>query len=99
MRRRRSATTAGSAAASKGGDAADEVLGHLSRAERPTALLFGGETTVRLSGSGRGGRNQEMALRVALAAPGRASPFPPDDLLETGIGIYLRGLGLVSPDE
>jgi hypothetical protein len=26
------------------------------------------------------------------------SPFPPEDLLETGIGIYLRGLGLLSPD-
>ena len=32
-------------------------------------------------------------------SPGRASPFPPEDLLETGIGIYLRGLGLVPPDE
>jgi hypothetical protein len=25
-------------------------------------------------------------------------PWPPEDLLETGIGIYLRGLGLLSPD-
>ncbi|MFT7047173.1 MAG: hypothetical protein ACJAYH_002461, partial [Celeribacter sp.] len=24
---------------------------------------------------------------------------PPEDLLETGIGIYLRGLGLISADE
>ncbi|MGR3760952.1 glycerate kinase type-2 family protein [Roseobacteraceae bacterium NS-SX3] len=32
---------------------------------RPVALIFGGETTVRLTGSGRGGRNQELALRVA----------------------------------
>lgn len=30
---------------------------------------------------------------------GAASPFPPEDLLETGIGIYLRGLGLIAPDE
>ncbi|WP_299650841.1 DUF4147 domain-containing protein [uncultured Jannaschia sp.] len=29
--------------------------------------LWGGETTVRLRGQGRGGRNQELALRVALA--------------------------------
>ncbi|MEM1375695.1 MAG: DUF4147 domain-containing protein, partial [Pseudomonadota bacterium] len=28
--------------------------------------LFGGETTVRLQGTGKGGRNQELALRVAL---------------------------------
>ncbi|SDX81216.1 hydroxypyruvate reductase [Ruegeria halocynthiae] len=33
--------------------------------KRPTALLFGGETTVRLQGTGIGGRNQELALRVA----------------------------------
>lgn len=30
--------------------------------------LFGGETTVRITGNGLGGRNQELALRVALAA-------------------------------
>lgn len=31
-------------------------------------------------------------------APGAKSPFAPEDLLESGIGIYLRGLGLVEPD-
>ena len=31
----------------------------------PCALLFGGETTVQIRGSGLGGRNQELALRVA----------------------------------
>ncbi len=35
----------------------------------------------------------------ARASPGTKSPFPPEDLLETGIGIYLRGLGLVPPDK
>ncbi|MGZ8137260.1 MAG: glycerate kinase type-2 family protein [Methylococcaceae bacterium] len=34
----------------------------------PLALLAGGETTVILKGNGRGGRNQEMALAVAIAA-------------------------------
>ncbi len=34
----------------------------------------------------------------ARAAPGTKSPFPPEDLLESGIGIYLRGLGLIKPD-
>jgi AcrR family transcriptional regulator len=28
-----------------------------------------------------------------------AAPFEPEDLLESGIGIYLRGLGLIPPDE
>lgn len=34
----------------------------------------------------------------ARGTPGRASPYPPEDLLESGIGIYLRGLGLIPPD-
>lgn len=32
----------------------------------PAALIFGGETTVHLRGNGLGGRNQEIALRVAM---------------------------------
>ena len=36
--------------------------------EKNTALLAGGETTVTVSGTGKGGRNQEMALAFALAA-------------------------------
>jgi hypothetical protein len=35
----------------------------------------------------------------ARGAPGAACPFAPEDLLESGIGIYLRGLGLIAPDE
>ncbi len=34
----------------------------------PGICLFGGETTVRLGGPGKGGRNQELALRLALLA-------------------------------
>ena len=30
---------------------------------------------------------------------GTRSPYSPEDLLESGIGIYLRGLGLVEPDK
>jgi len=40
----------------------------LPEAAPPTALLWGGETTVKLTGTGRGGRNQELALRVAALA-------------------------------
>lgn len=36
--------------------------------KQPTAILAGGETTVTLSGTGSGGRNQEMALAFAIAA-------------------------------
>lgn len=35
---------------------------------RDSALIAGGETTVTVTGSGKGGRNQEMALAFALAA-------------------------------
>ncbi|MCH8465173.1 MAG: TetR/AcrR family transcriptional regulator [Roseinatronobacter sp.] len=35
----------------------------------------------------------------ARGAPGARGPFTPEDLLETGIGIYLRGLGFLAPDQ
>ena len=38
---------------------------------RPTALVLGGETTVTVRGTGRGGRNQELALAAAIAGAGR----------------------------
>ena len=49
-------------------DAADQIVQAAASAGSigPTALIFGGETTVQLRGTGRGGRNQELALRVAL---------------------------------
>lgn len=34
----------------------------------------------------------------ARGKPGSRSPFPPEELLESGIGIYLRGLGLIGGD-
>jgi glycerate-2-kinase len=39
--------------------------------DAPTLLLAGGETVVQVRGSGRGGRNQELALAAALALAGR----------------------------
>ncbi|RCW86725.1 glycerate kinase type-2 family protein [Paracoccus lutimaris] len=39
------------------------------------ALAFGGETTVKLVGDGMGGRNQELALRLALLAEARPVGF------------------------
>jgi len=38
--------------------------------EKPACLLFGGETTLKVSGNGTGGRNQHMALRCALELAG-----------------------------
>lgn len=39
-----------------------------------TAMIAGGETTVTLTGTGKGGRNQEMALAFALAAERHGLP-------------------------
>jgi hydroxypyruvate reductase len=51
-------------------DAAQLVVRTAQDQTCPLAL-FGGETTVTLRGNGLGGRNQELALRVALALDGR----------------------------
>ena len=34
--------------------------------DRPLCMIWGGETTVTVTGSGRGGRNQELALSAAI---------------------------------
>ncbi len=38
---------------------------------RPLAFIAGGETVVKLTGTGKGGRNQELALAAASAIAGR----------------------------
>lgn len=55
-------------------DAAERIVEEAQTAPR---LAFGGETTVTLTGSGRGGRNQELALHVARVAAekGLAGPW------------------------
>ncbi|MGQ0610163.1 MAG: glycerate kinase type-2 family protein [Paracoccaceae bacterium] len=54
------------------GAAAERILASARQAPAglPQCLIFGGETTVTLRGTGLGGRNQELALRVALGAQG-----------------------------
>ena len=42
------------------------------RCSDPTCLLAGGETTVQVRGTGKGGRNQEFALAVAQELAGEA---------------------------
>jgi hydroxypyruvate reductase/glycerate 2-kinase len=37
--------------------------------QKPACLLFGGETTVEVTGNGKGGRNQELALWVLKQKP------------------------------
>ena len=49
--------------------AAEIIVAATTAPETPTCLIFGGETTVTLRGAGKGGRNQELSLRVAIAMP------------------------------
>jgi glycerate 2-kinase len=47
-----------------------EAVSSGNRPHLPTCLLSGGETTVTVRGTGKGGRNQEFALAAAIATAG-----------------------------
>jgi len=64
----RAAPQARTAATPLTGDVAEAASRIVAEAPAPGTYLWGGETTVVLKGEGRGGRNQELALRVALEA-------------------------------
>jgi hydroxypyruvate reductase len=49
---------------------AKEIARYGQPLTRPACLILGGETTVTVTGSGKGGRNQEIALSAALALDG-----------------------------
>jgi glycerate 2-kinase len=51
---------------------AKQVAGFGQPTAPPCALISGGETTVTVRGNGRGGRNAEFLLSLALALDGRA---------------------------
>ena len=70
--------------------AAGDLSQHIPEDKRPPASMFSAHIWAMSHG---------VVELFARNSPGRASPFPPEDLLETGIGIYLRGLGLIKPDE
>ncbi len=47
------------------------VLSGNNELKKPAALIFHGESTVNVSGDGKGGRNQELALMAALSIEGQ----------------------------
>ncbi|KQQ88573.1 glycerate kinase [Massilia sp. Leaf139] len=51
---------------------ARQVLAHGQPCAAPCVILSGGETTVTVRGHGRGGRNAEFLLALAIALDGRA---------------------------
>jgi hydroxypyruvate reductase len=54
---------------------ARQVVRHGEPAPAPCVLLSGGETTVTVRGNGRGGRNAEFLLALALALEGEAGLY------------------------
>lgn len=69
--------------------AAMKLSENIPEAKRPPAKMFSSHIWAMSHG---------VVELFARGTPGAKAPFPPEDLLETGIGIYLRGLGLIPPD-
>ncbi|MFD1196178.1 TetR/AcrR family transcriptional regulator [Seohaeicola saemankumensis] len=70
--------------------AASELSQHIPPDKRPPASMFSAHIWAMSHG---------VVELFARNSPGTVAPFPPEDLLESGIGIYLRGLGLIAPDK
>lgn len=70
--------------------AATKLTAHIPEAKRPPASMVAAHIWAMSHG---------VVELFARGAPGTKSPFPPEDLLETGIGVYLRGLGLINADQ
>ena len=69
--------------------AAEDLSQHIPADRRPPPQMFSAHIWAMSHG---------VVELFARGSPGTKSPFPPEDLLETGIGVYLRGLGLLPPD-
>jgi len=54
---------------------AKQIIRHGQPVVRPCVLLSGGETTVTVKGNGRGGRNAEFCLSLAIALNGQPGVF------------------------
>ena len=69
--------------------AAEALSVHIPPDRRPPPSMFSAHVWAMSHG---------VVELFARGVPGAKSPFPPEELLEAGIGIYLRGLGLIPPD-
>ncbi len=70
--------------------AAVELSQHIPAEKRPPPAMFSAHIWALSHG---------VVELFARGSPGTKSPYPPEDLLESGIGVYLRGLGLIAPDD
>ena len=69
--------------------AAEALLAKIPRDRRPPASMVSHHIWAMSHG---------VVELFARGQPGAKSPYAAEDLLETGVGIYLRGLGLVDAD-
>ncbi len=69
--------------------AAAKLSEHIAPDKRPPPQMFSAHIWAMSHG---------VVELFARGGPGTKSPFSPEDLLESGIGIYLRGLGLIDRD-
>ncbi len=69
--------------------AAGMLSDHLPPDRRPPASMFSAHIWALSHG---------VVELYTRGKPGAQAPFSAEDLLESGIGIYLRGLGLLPPD-
>jgi AcrR family transcriptional regulator len=78
--------------AQKARDTMDRAADHLARAlpesRRPPARMISAHVWATSHG----------VVELYLRGNGGPQPWTAEDILETAIGIYLRGLGLLSPD-
>jgi len=71
---------------------------HAQPAAAPCVLLSGGETTVTVHGDGRGGRNVEFLLALALALQGRADVYALAADTDGVDGVEAIAGAIVAPD-
>ncbi|MDA7964490.1 TetR/AcrR family transcriptional regulator [Ruegeria sp.] len=69
--------------------AAADLSQHIPPEKRPPASMFSAHIWAMSHG----------VVELFARNTGATSPFPPEELLESGIGIYLRGLGLLPQDD
>ena len=68
--------------------ATEALSRHIPEGRRPPASMVAAHIRAMSHG----------VVELYARAPGTQAPYAPEDLLESGIGIYLRGLGLLPPD-
>ena len=69
--------------------AAEDLSRHIPQDKRPPSSMFSAHIWAMSHG---------VVELFARNSPGAQSPFLAEDLLESGIGVYLRGLGLIEND-